>query len=449
MNKSYLQSLSQEGVGYLSSCKRTYIQHLAKASEIVNIRITADIVDQSEKNLFRQDELIQPGLVFRLMQIPVEILVSLFVKVEREKSLFEDFQQLIQQDLLLSAIDENHSIEKLVSQLLEMLPAYPVLEQHLSLLAIQLPKTYLRTLYCSILSLLIAKEMRLTLLDIHTIFFASLSHDLGMLFVDPLVLNKKDKLSGDDWFQIQQHLPMSVELLRSIPKFPEQAITAVSEHHERCDGTGYPAAKVESEISLLGQILGLTDSLAAIYFNRFKNEGRSLRDAAAIIQLNQQAYLHRNYELVMAVLKRGEMPLKNVINENTPALMADFAQKNQFLANWFNLLRECLLSVGFTHGDRKLHALQNVIIHVATTIRGSGIFYESNGQKIESTTQLVPHDEAMNIENLMMLQQEFLFHLQRLNRMLQLYLDSNETKNKDIETKLRNGFDKILDLLNG
>ncbi len=449
MSESHLMSPLLKGVSYLSSSKRVYIQHLAKACVSVPVRFTEDLQDVSGKTLFNRDEVMQPAAVFRLMQIPFEKVLTPFVTFESDRNLSKDFQSLIEQDSLLLAIDDNHSIEKLLEPLIDVLLAYPVLIQHLFLMAIQLPQTYSRTLYCSILSVLIAKEMRLSKPDMEAVFLASLGHDLGMLFVEPAVLNKKDKLNAEDWFQIQQHLPMSVEILNAIGNFNSAAITAVQEHHERCDGTGYPYAKVESEISLLGQVLGLTDSLAAIYFNRFKNEGRSLRDAAAIIQLNQQAYMHRNYELVMAILKRGDMPLQKVINENSPALIEEFAKKNKFMATWFNLLSDCLLSVGFTHGDRKLHALQNVIIHVATTIRGSGIFYESDDRKIESSMQLVTYDDSKNIENMMMLQQEFLFHLQRLNRMFQIYLDSNEEKNKDLETKLRVGFEKILDLLNG
>ena len=448
MSESHLMSPLLKGVSYLSSSKRVYIQHLAKASGTVSVRFTEDLFDASGKKLFGAGDLIQPDAVFRLMQIPFERILSPIVTFESERNLSKDFQSLIEQDSLLLAIDDNHSIEKLLEPLIDAVLAYPVLIQHLALMAIQLSQTYSRTLYSSILSVLIAKEMRLSKSDMESVFLASLGHDAGMLFVEPAVLNKKDKLNAEDWFQIQQHLPMSVEILNAINNFNSPAIIAVQEHHERCDGTGYPFAKVESEISLLGQILGLTDSLAAIYFNRFKTEGRSLRDAAAIIQLNQQAYMHRNYELVMAVLKRGDMPLQKVINDNSPALMEEFAQKNKFLAVWFNMLRDCLLSVGFTHGDRKLHALQNVIIHVATTIRGSGIFYESDDRKIESSMQVVTYDDSKNIENMMMLQQEFLFHLQRLNRMFQIYLDSNEEKNKQMEEKLRIGFEKILDLLN-
>jgi HD-GYP domain-containing protein (c-di-GMP phosphodiesterase class II) len=449
MSESHLMSPLLKGVSYLSSSKRVYIQHLAKACASVPVRFTEDLQDVSGKTLFNRDELMQPTAVFRLMQIPFEKVLTPIVTFESDRNLSKDFQSLIEQDSLLLAIDDNHSIEKLLEPLIEVLLVYPVLIQHLFLMAIQLPQTYSRTLYCSILSVLMAKEMRLSKADMESVFLASLGHDLGMLFVEPAVLNKKDKLNAEDWFQIQQHLPMSVEILNAIGNFNSAAITAVQEHHERCDGTGYPYAKVESEISLLGQVLGLTDSLAAIYFNRFKNEGRSLRDAAAIIQLNQQAYMHRNYELVMAILKRGDMPLQKIINENSPALIEEFTRKNKFMATWFNLLSDCLLSVGFTHGDRKLHALQNVIIHVATTIRGSGIFYESDGRKIESSTQVATYDDSKNIENMMMLQQEFLFHLQRLNRMFQIYLDSNEEKNKDLETKLRVGFEKILGLLNG
>lgn len=448
MSDSHLMSPLLQGVSYLSSSKKVYIQHLAKASDVVTIRFAEDFIDASGNIIFKANDAIQASAVFRLMQIPFEKILTPIVIFESQKNLSMDFRSLIEQDSLLLAIDDNHSLENLLQPLIDLLIDYPVIIQHLYLMAIQLPQTYLRTLYCCILSVLIAKEMRLSKADIETIFLASLGHDMGMLFVEPSVLTKSDKLNAEDWFQIQQHLPMSVEVLSAIGNFNQDAVMAVQEHHERCDGTGYPFAKVESEISLLGQILGLTDSLAAIYFNRFKKEGRSLRDAAMIIQLNQQAYMHRNYELVMAVLKRGDLPLKKVINENIPALMEEFSRKNKFMATWFNMLSDCLLSAGFTHGDRKLHALQNVVIHVSTTIRGSGIFYESDDKKIETSTQVVTYDDSKNIENMMMLQQEFLFHLQRLNRMFQIYLDSNEEKNKVMELKLRSGFEKILDFLN-
>lgn len=453
MSESHLLSSSSEDVGYLSSGKRVYMQHLIAASERVTIGLADNVLDVSGKLLFNRDELVQPGSLFRLMQIPTEISIThLFNLRDKENSLLNDFQQLIQKDPLLSAMneaDDQLALNESLMSCLAAVDAFPALQQHLLLLALELPRTYSRTLYCALLSLLLAQEMRLTSADVNAIFLAALGHDVGMLMVNPFVLNKQEKLNADDWRQIQQHLPVSVAILRRISGFPESAVQAVLEHHERCDGTGYPSAKVESEISLLGQILGLTDSVAAIYFNRFKHEGRSLRDAAAIIQLNQQAYLHRSYELISAILIRGEMPVKNVIaNANYDEYINQLNQKNQFLLQWFQLLSDCLLSLGFRHGDRHLHGLQNVIIHLATSVKGGGLF-ESTSLRIESVTPVDKDELVKQLESTGVMQQELLFHLQRLSRMIQIYLDSDDKKDANIENKLRAGFEKVLALHQG
>jgi HD-GYP domain-containing protein (c-di-GMP phosphodiesterase class II) len=453
MSESYLLSPSSEGVGYLSSGKRVYMQHLVAASQRVSISLADNVLDLSGKLLLSRDELVQPGSLFRLMQIPTETAFARLFEIDRPTDwLLKDFQQLIQDDPLLNAIDdsglgEQSAFNQNLKTCLSSVDLFPALLQHLNLLSLELPKTYSRTLYCALLSLLLAKEMRLTPTDVNNIFLAALAHDVGMLTINPAVLNKHEKLDADDWKQIQQHLPAGVAMLHKMPQFSDLALQAVMEHHERCDGTGYPSAKVESEISLLGQILGLTDSLAAIYFNRFKHEGRSLRDAAAIIQLNQQAYLHRSFELISAILKRGEMPVQNVVaNDNSADYINQLNQRNQFLFQWFELLSDCLLNLGFTHGDRQLHGLQNVIIHLATSVRGGGLFDGGTALRIESSVKPDAKELAKQFESVGVMQQELLFHLQRLSRMIQLYLDSDDNKQPELKKKLRAGFEKVLAL---
>lgn len=448
MSESYLLSPLAEGVGYLSSGKRVYMQHVVVLSERVTISIANSVQDASGKLLLNRDELIRPGSLFRLMQIPNETAFSHLLNFqENDLDLLTDFEQLIKSDPLLSAIDETVALNELLSASAASIRLFPVLQQHLKVLSLVLPNTYSRTLYCSLLSLLVAKEMHLNELDINAVFLGALGHDIGMLMVNPQVLNKPEKLNADDWRQIQQHLPMGVAILKSIPNFPESAVQAVVDHHERCDGTGYPYSKVESEISLLGQILGLTDSLAAIYFNRFKHEGRSLRDAVNIIQLNQQAYLHRSVELISKILVRGELPIKNVVaDDNSSEYIHQLDQKNQFLHHWFTLLSDCLLNLGFTHGDRHLHGLQNVIIHLSTSVRGGRLFEGGTNLRLENSQDVNANDLARQLESVGVMQQELLFHLQRLSRMIQLYLDSEDKKDPKIERKLRAGFEKVLAL---
>jgi hypothetical protein len=138
-----------------------------------------------------------------------------------------------------------------------------------------------------------------------------------------------------------------------------------------------------------------------------------------------------------------------VANDNSAEYINQLSQKNQFLFRWFELLSDCLLNLGFTHGDRQLHGLQNVIIHLATSVRGGGLFDGGTALRIESSLKPDANEIAKQLESVGVMQQELLFHLQRLSRMIQIYLDSDEKKDREIESKLRIGFEKILALHKG
>jgi HD-GYP domain-containing protein (c-di-GMP phosphodiesterase class II) len=361
--------------------------------------------------------------------------------------LANDLQNVMQQDDILLAIHEHHDATPLIQKLCEQAMQYSELRQQLSVMAELLPSIYQRSLHCTWLAFLIAKEMRLNPQDIAHVFLAALSHDIGLLHLDPEILHRKAALSSSDWAHIQQHVVIGQTLLAAMPAMPEVVAQAVFEHHERCDGTGYPLGKVESELGLLGLIVGLADSVIAIYHNRFKAQGGSWRDAIPIIQMNTQAYFHRNYEVLVAIIRRSEIPVKNVVQgDATPEFVAELMYKNERLKQWFDALCGGLMAVGFMHGDRRLHALQNIMLHVSTAVEGSGIFTVQqqtllNVLQKKSTQMLVPDIIAQNnsvcdLENTHVMQQEIVFHLQRLERMLQLYLESDVCKNPKIKNAL-------------
>ena len=52
---------------------------------------------------------------------------------------------------------------------------------------------------------------------------------------------------------------MGVEILAKAQDFPPAALNGVLQHHERCDGSGYPRKLVKDTISLHGRILAITD----------------------------------------------------------------------------------------------------------------------------------------------------------------------------------------------
>jgi hypothetical protein len=144
------------------------------------------------------------------------------------------------------------------------------------------------------------------------------------------------------------------------------------------------------------------------------------------------------------IWRRSEMPFKNIIQgDDLPGFVAELLQENQRLNTWFEILRDSLLSIGFTHGDRRLHALQNIMLHVTTSVKGSGVFSTELDEWLRNSQVDEAADGYRKIEKAHIQQQEIVFHLQRLNRMLQFYLDSDHFKKMEIKESLLKTLEKV------
>lgn len=87
-----------------------------------------------------------------------------------------------------------------------------------------------------------------------------LFHDIGKVKIPAEVLNKPGKLTPQEMGAVKKHPLWGALLLKdSDPAFPERALSVVTEHHERLDGTGYPYQLKEHGISLFGQMASIVD----------------------------------------------------------------------------------------------------------------------------------------------------------------------------------------------
>lgn len=92
---------------------------------------------------------------------------------------------------------------------------------------------------------------------------AALVMDAGMLRVRVDLLAKAGKLSPTERRELEQHSQYSAELMvRYLPDAAPLA-SAVASHHERTDGTGYPAGIKGATIPSLGRLLAAADVYAA------------------------------------------------------------------------------------------------------------------------------------------------------------------------------------------
>jgi len=113
----------------------------------------------------------------------------------------------------------------------------------------------------------IGREMGLGADRIQAIRVAAMLHDLGKIFVPAEILNKPGRLTDGELALIKTHPSTDHEILRTID-FSCPVADIVAQHHERLDGSGYPAGLGGEEILPEAKILGVADVVEAMSSSR-------------------------------------------------------------------------------------------------------------------------------------------------------------------------------------
>lgn len=106
------------------------------------------------------------------------------------------------------------------------------------------------------------------------IYLSALLHDTGKIGIDDNIINKKGRLSDEEFAVIKQHPVLGDNILSNITLSPVLEIGA-RYHHERYDGTGYPEGLKGEDIPQIARIIAVADAYDAM------TSKRSYRDQIA------------------------------------------------------------------------------------------------------------------------------------------------------------------------
>lgn len=116
-------------------------------------------------------------------------------------------------------------------------------------------------------------------------------HDIGKIGVPDAILKKPGPLTPDEWKIMRQHPEIGARILghNGIPVFELAAEVALT-HHEKWDGSGYPAGLASRAIPLSARIVALVDFFDALTMDRVYRP--RLEDDEAIGLLAEQRGRH-------------------------------------------------------------------------------------------------------------------------------------------------------------
>ncbi|MBW3556232.1 MAG: diguanylate cyclase [Actinobacteria bacterium] len=134
---------------------------------------------------------------------------------------------------------------------------------------------------------LIAEEMGLDVEARDRLRWAALLHDVGKLSVPSSTLNSHHALTEEDWENLRRHPVEGARLASSLVEWLGPWATAIEQHHERFDGSGYPYGLEGQQLSLAARIVAVADSYDAMTSVRSYSAGISPAEARA--ELARQA----------------------------------------------------------------------------------------------------------------------------------------------------------------
>jgi HD-GYP domain-containing protein (c-di-GMP phosphodiesterase class II) len=136
-----------------------------------------------------------------------------------------------------------------------------------------------RSVGSAVLALALGRFLGFGRKSLHDLVIGALLLDIGKVTVPVTILAKAGELTEAEEVFARRHVDESVLIIETIEGMSPETVEMVRSHHERIDGSGYPAGLKGSAISLNAQIAGIVDSFDALSLSRYYSEGVSGHDA--------------------------------------------------------------------------------------------------------------------------------------------------------------------------
>ena len=203
---------------------------------------------------------IAPGgdnFLYDVLVSPIAVIVALLYSYIQAPGLFIGILPLL---IIRHSYSSNAKLEQANKDLLTVL---------IKTIETRDPYTSGHSIRVSILARAIAEDMDLSPAYIDRIEMTALVHDVGKIdAVYAPIISKEGSLTESEWFVIKTHAAKGAEFLETLSSFHKEAIASVRHHHERYDGTGYPAGIGGTDIPLPARIIMLSDSIDAMLSDR-------------------------------------------------------------------------------------------------------------------------------------------------------------------------------------
>lgn len=186
------------------------------------------------------------------------------------------------------------SVEKLVKEVLNNKDVVV----NLSDIRVADDYTFCHSVNVCVLSLLTGTCAGMSVSQLEQLGTGALLHDMGKIWVDEQILKKEGSLTPDEFSEIKKHPLFGFDILSQQSNISDESNQIVIQHHERCNGSGYPHGLKQNEIHKYSKLVSIVDVYDALTADRPYRRAYRPHEAIEILSSTEGLYdeeLYHNF----------------------------------------------------------------------------------------------------------------------------------------------------------
>lgn len=143
--------------------------------------------------------------------------------------------------------------------------------------------TYIHSLNTCVLALFFGVQMSYSRSMLIDLGMGAMLHDIGKTRIPIEVLNKKGKLTSEEFGIIKKHPELGYKMVEGVKEISDRSRAIILEHHEKIDGKGYPFGLKGDKIHKFSKITCISDVYDALVSDRVYRKGIVANEAYEFI----------------------------------------------------------------------------------------------------------------------------------------------------------------------